>query len=339
MLDQTHPSSQIDTYALVVVGAGIAGLNALAAACEYLPKGARVLLLDQKDAPGGMWNTAYDYVRLHQPHPMFTVGAMKWDWRKPRDYLAARDEVQHHLAQSLAPIAGKVALAATFQQTVTQCVEVDTDQGPMAEVTYHPNDAPDQSKTIRATRAIHASGLNYALAKPLALSSTNVLSIIPQDLRRTLSDNPSAPLVVVGGGKSGMDTILAALAADPNRQITLIKGRGTVFLNRTKYLPTGLSRWTKGELVSRLFREWALYFDGHNEDNMLAYFREQHSTDPTSGHGVFLYALQSEDEQARIKAGLQADIRDYLVDIADTPAGPQMTLRSGGFLYHASVVS
>ena len=51
-------------YDLVVVGAGIGGLNALYAATQYLPKGARVLLIDQKQTAGGMWNLAYDYVRL-----------------------------------------------------------------------------------------------------------------------------------------------------------------------------------------------------------------------------------------------------------------------------------
>ena len=35
-------------YELVVVGAGIAGLNALYAAVQYLPPEARVLLVDQK---------------------------------------------------------------------------------------------------------------------------------------------------------------------------------------------------------------------------------------------------------------------------------------------------
>jgi hypothetical protein len=52
-----------------------------------------------------MWNTAYDYVRLHQPHPMFTVGDMKWAWNKPRDYLAKRDEVRDHLASSVQAVA------------------------------------------------------------------------------------------------------------------------------------------------------------------------------------------------------------------------------------------
>ena len=36
-----------DHYDLGVIGAGGAGLNALSAATEYLPKGAKVLLLDQ----------------------------------------------------------------------------------------------------------------------------------------------------------------------------------------------------------------------------------------------------------------------------------------------------
>lgn len=333
MLDQsqsqTDARSEIETYELVVVGAGIAGLNALSAASEYLPKNARVLLVDQKDAPGGMWNIAYDYVRLHQPHPMFTVGNLKWDWRKPRDYLAGRDEVQHHLSSALGPIGEKVALETEFQQTVVRCVEIETGQGPMAEVSFHPNGAPGNSKTVLAKRAIHASGLNYAIAQPLAFSSKSAVSIIPQDLRSTLEMHPSANVIVVGGGKTGMDSVLATLAADPARRISLIKGRGTNFINRTKHLPTGINRWTSGELVSRIFRDIALNFDGENEDHTLAHLRIHHCTNAGSDHGVFLYGLQSEDEHARIEAGLTETFADYLEDITDTPDGPRMKMRNG----------
>ena len=316
-------------YDLVVVGAGIAGLNALSAAVEYLPKGARVLLIDQKDAPGGMWNTAYDYVRLHQPHPMFTVGNMKWDWRKPRSYLAARDEVQGHLASALGPLGRSVDLQSDFGQTVARCEEVITANGPMVEIAFHPNGAPDDLRVVRADRAIHAAGLNYALAAPLSVSSNAVVSIIPQDLRATLAEHPGAPVVIVGGGKTGMDTILATLAQDPTRSVSLIKGRGTNFLNRTKYVPTGVKRWTSGELLSRLFREWAFAFDGDNEDDTIAYFRRHHSTDPGSTDGVFLYGLQSEEEHARIKAGLAATYAGYLADVTDTEDGPHLALQSG----------
>lgn len=333
MLDQfqtkVDAKSEINTYELIVVGAGIAGLNALSAASEYLPKNARVLLVDQKAAPGGMWNTAYDYVRLHQPHPMFTVGNMKWDWRKPRDYLAGRDEVQEHLSSALGPIGQKVALETEFEQTVSSCVEIETAHGSMAEVSFHLNGAPEKSKTVRAKRAIHASGLNYALAQPLSFSSKNVVSIVPQDLRNTLAMHPGAAVIVVGGGKTGMDSVLATLAADPTRQISLIKGRGTNFINRTKYLPTGINRWTSGELVSRIFRDIAVNFDGDNEDHTLAHLRAHHCTSADADNGVFLYGLQSEDEHARIEAGLTETFPDYLGDVIDTPDGPQMKMRNG----------
>ena len=333
MLDQVQSTKQVsaqsETYDLVVVGAGIAGLNALNAATEYLGKGARVLLFDQKDMAGGMWNIAYDYVRLHQPHPMFTVGNMKWNLRKPREYLAARDEVRTHLQSALAQVDQKVSLTAFFGQTVAHCTEVTTDKGPMAELSYHPNGAAKEMTTVRAHKAIHASGLNYALATPLTFSSRNVTSIIPQDLHQTLAENPHAPVYVVGGGKTGMDTVLAALSADPERQVSLINGRGTNFLNRTKYVPTGVKRWTSGELASRLFRDLALNFDGDNEDHTLSHLRANHSTDPHSQNGVFLYGLQSEEEHDRIRRGLTATHADYLADVVDTPEGPALHLRNG----------
>ena len=333
MLDQSHVETESITrksvYDLVVVGAGISGLNALNAASEYLPKGARVLLLDQKENAGGMWNTAYDYVRLHQPHPMFTVGNLKWNWRKPRHYLAARDEVRDHLVTALNAIGERFSLTTRFGQTVNRCEEVMTETGPMAEIDYYSVSAQTTAKTVRAKRAIHASGLNYALAEPLPLSSQHVVSIIPQDFRNTLADHPAAPVFVIGGGKTGMDTVLAALSADPTRHVTLVNGRGTNFINRTKYVPTGLKRWTSGELVSRFFRDLALNFDGENEEHTLAHLRATYSTDPRSQNGVFLYGLQSEDEHARIQNGLEAIYSDYLKDVVDTSDGPEMSLRGG----------
>lgn len=336
MLDHATEAKSVQTpdldgqrFDLVVIGAGIAGLNALNAALDYLPKGARALLLDQKTAAGGMWNTAYDYVHLHQPHPMFTVGNMKWNWRKPRGYLAARDEVQAHLARSLDTIGTSVDLKTCFGQTVASCDEVDTPEGPMAKIVVHPNGNEAARATVHAKRAIHAAGLNYALAAPLAVSSPSVVSIIPQDLLATLKAHPGAPVVVAGGGKTGMDTVLATLAEDPGRKVSLIKGRGTNFINRTKYIPTGLGRWTGGLPVSQLFRDLALTFDGDNEDQLLAHCREKFSTDPSADNGVFLYGLQSEEEHARIQAGVTDVCADYLEDVIDTADGPQMTLRSG----------
>lgn len=335
MIDQTGSKIQQANhgtpvhYDLVVVGAGVAGLNALYAAVQYLPKTACVLLIDQKDCAGGMWNTAYDYARLHQPHPMFTVGDLKWSWNKPKDYLATRDEVRDHLASSIEAVEKVVNLKTQYGYTVVSCDEVKTDQGFRASLAIHPNDNPDQLSITEANRAIYASGLNYRSAKPLVLSSDKVTSIVPQHLSETLSEYPEAPVCIVGGGKTGMDTVLAVLTASPRRKVSLINGNGTNFLNRTKYIPTGIKRWTSGALVSRLFRDIALKFDGDNEDHTIQYFRTQHSTTPDSENENFLYGLQSEDEHRRVVTGLAKIHSDYLVDIVDSVNGPAVKFRNG----------
>ncbi|WP_375230214.1 FAD-dependent oxidoreductase [Roseobacter sp. S98] len=317
------------TYDLVVIGAGVAGLNALFAATGYLASDARVLLMDEKDTAGGMWNTAYDYVRLHQPHPMFTVGNLKWGWNKPRDYLARRDEVRNHLASALEPVSKAVRLETAFGQHVNACRErVDLD-GARAEVTCHPVGDPGALRHLRAKRVIHAPGLNYRVAQPLEFTSDRVLSIVPQDLRKTLEDHPEAEVFVAGGGKTGMDTVLAALELDPKRPVSLINGRGTNFLNRTKYIPTGLKRWTSGILVSELFRDLARVFDGTNGDAVVSHCRQKYSTEPDADNGVFLYGLQSEDELSRISGGLKQKLTGYLEDVKDTASGVELHLRSG----------
>ena len=156
-----------------------------------------------------------------------------------------------------------------------------------------------------------------------------MIFIIPQRLLETIAANPDAPVYVVGGGKTGMDTVLATLAEDPGRKISLINGRGTNFLNRTKYLPMGLKRWTSGELVSRLFRDLALNFDGDNEDHTITHFRRHHATAPNSSNSVFLHGWLSEDELARVVAGLSRTHADYLVDVTASPGGAIMELRGG----------
>jgi len=260
---------------------------------------------------------------------MFTVGDMKWNWTKPRDYLAQRDEVRDHLGAALAPVSQKVQLETAFGHRASLCEEVDTPDGPRARVEYHPVDDTDAKTIVLARRAIHAAGLNYRVADPLPLGSANVVSVIPQDLLATLDAHPGAPVYVVGGGKTGMDSILATLSRDPGRSVTLLKGGGTNFLNRTRYLPTGLSRWTSGDLVSRVFRDLAIHFDGENEASLIDHFRRTHATDPDTANAVFLYGLQSEEEHARIADGLETQYADYLDRVEDGPDGPVMTLRSG----------
>ncbi|MEM6634870.1 MAG: hypothetical protein AAF667_03160 [Pseudomonadota bacterium] len=320
---------EVGTFDLILIGTGIAGLNALYAATYYLPKGARVLLIDEKDGAGGMWTVAYDFVRLHQPHGMFTVGDLRWNWQKPSDYLAARDEVRNHLEAALAVVMEKFRVSVRFGHVATSCEEVSTSEGWKARVAYHPTGQPNSTATAMADLAIHASGLNYQIPEPLALSSDRVVSIRPQDLTEALQNRPDAAVCVVGGGKTGMDTVTSLLDENPVREIVLLKGKGTNFFSRDKYFPTGMKRWSQGQVVSRVFHDMATHFDGDNEDALIDHFRQHHSVDGSPDNRLFVFGILSEAEKARIERGATAIIGDYLSDVRDTANGPEMVLRSG----------
>ena len=332
---QTHPirGDQAEPlkshYDLIVVGAGIAGLNALHAASLHLPRSSKILLIDAKDRPGGMWTMTYDYLHLHQPHPLFTVGGMKWKWHKPAHYLAARGEVQHHLASCLETLRGQFDVEERFGHSVSAVREVQQSGAWRAEVDVHKIDDPDVIVTVGADRVIHAAGFDYIAPEPIKLSSKSVQSITPADLSTTLAQNQNAPIYIIGGGKTGMDTILAVLDENPKRAVTLINGAGTYYYNRTQNFPTGLKRWIGGNLAANIFRDCALRFDGHNDADTCAHFIATYAVNSDLRSQNFIYGILSEDESRRIETGLQDKIWDYLEDIVESQSGPVMHMRSG----------
>jgi cation diffusion facilitator CzcD-associated flavoprotein CzcO len=78
----------VETCDVCIAGAGVAGLNALFVASQYLSRDQKVILVDRRERVGGMWVVTYPYVRLHQPHPMFTAGNIEWTLGQDRSYLA-----------------------------------------------------------------------------------------------------------------------------------------------------------------------------------------------------------------------------------------------------------
>jgi len=175
----------------------------------YLPATARVVLVDRNMACGGMWTETYDYVRLHQPHTLFTAGDIPWAWDRPTDYLATGTEVQAHLSDCLNQLRRKVNLIELFGFSCDGYEEIITSDGPRTRISCRNLNIAGDVRTIQAKRTINAAGWDVPVTRPLELSSQNVVSTTPVLLSADDND-PGAPVVIVGGGKTGMDTFQAA---------------------------------------------------------------------------------------------------------------------------------
>ena len=166
---------QIDQCEICILGAGIAGLNALFAASQYLGRNDRVVLVDRRTRVGGMWTDTYDYVRLHQPYQLFTAGNIKWTLGKERSYLATKPEILDHLRHCLNVISKRVEVDERFGWNYVSHEET----GSLVRVTLQ---APDgQTRVITAKRLIKAFGFQVQPNPPLTVSSARVKSATPSD--------------------------------------------------------------------------------------------------------------------------------------------------------------
>lgn len=283
-----------------VVGAGIAGLNALFVASRYLSGEQRIILVDRRDRAGGMWLDTYDYVRLHQPHEFFTAGNIEWTLGKEREHLASKDEALGHLQHCLEVIKRRVRVTELFGYELEDAEEA----GGTVRITCTSRDGREVE--IEADRLIKAYGQRVETNEPLELSSECARSVSPDhfDVRGSEMLTSDAPVWVIGGGKTGMDTAHALITEQPGREVNLVAGPGTFFVNRDRAFPSGLRRWWAGEPASSVLAEVARRFDGTNEVEVMDWYRDNHGTWLTPETGNFLLAILSEAENETITTGL-----------------------------------
>jgi len=318
----TIPTEKCD---VCIVGAGFAGINALFVASRYLSRDQRVILIDSRQRVGGMWVDTYSYVRLHQPHPMFTAGNIGWAWDKPPEYLPWKSEVLDHFQYCLDTIKKDVRVDEFFGWTAES--EIETSDG--ARVTCRSADG--RTVVIDTKRLIKAYGVQVTPNDPLPVSSRRVHSVSPDscDMRGAPIAEDDKPVWVIGGGKTAMDTVHALVTGYPRREVNLVAGSGTYFSNRDIFYPTGLRRWWSGTMVSELAGEVAGRFDGTNEDAVTDWYRNTYGLWCTPKTGNHLLGLLSVAERDTISAGLTHVLNDHFIDVADTGTGSEMTLRSG----------
>ncbi|MDA0824560.1 MAG: potassium transporter, partial [Proteobacteria bacterium] len=295
------------------------------------PASAKSMLVDKNPDVGGMWSETYDYVRLHQPHKMFTAGSIPWTINKEPAYLASKPEVLDQFRYCLERLRAKLSLAEFYAYTYEEHREVLTDEGYEAHVICTPSHANQKPLLIKAKKLIKALGFRIPTNDPLKFSSPNVRSLSPNDqnvLGTELAES-EAPIYVVGGGKTGMDTVHALLTNFPNKQINFIVGRGTIFINRNKSFPRGWGRWWGEPTTLEYTIDLCLRYDGNNENEVFEAFKSERCVHLDGTGEQFVFGLLSEEENVAIAAGINELIPDYLTDVVDIEGQTTMIFRSG----------
>jgi thioredoxin reductase len=315
----------VKTCDVCIIGTGLAGLNALFAASRYLSRDQRVILIDRRARVGGMWVDVYSYVRLHQPHPMFTAGNIEWTLGKDRAHLATKGEVLDHFQHCVDVIRERVHVNEYFGWDF----ESEEEAHGIVRVTCRAADG--RMLVVDAKRLIKAFGLAVTPNEPLDISSKRVHSVSPDycDVRAGDIRKSDAPVWIIGGGKTAMDTAHALITEYPGREVNLVAGRGTLFCSRDKLLPSGARRWWKGTPLATVAAQLGQRFDGTNDGEVRDWFRATYGTSLTPQTDNFALGVLSEAENRTISAGLNDLVMDYFEDAVDRDGTTELVFRSG----------
>jgi hypothetical protein len=311
---------------LCVVGTGIAALNALVVASGYLQKGQRVVLVERRSRCGGMWNDAYPFVRLHQPHGMFTAGSIKWQGGRPRSHLAARHEVLDHFAHVLDVVRTRVELDECYGWEFTEHEELDS------RVLVRARNAEGEHLEVDAAKLIKGFGFEIGPDLPLKLTSDRVRSIAPSMIHEHRDElyGGDGPIWIVGGGKTAMDTAHLLVTEAPGREVNMIVGAGTLFGRRDRLFPQARrDRWRVRATSNMVTADMARRFDGTNEVEVRRWLGRSYGVGLVADPDNYVFGLLSEAENETIASGLTSIVRDYLVDVRDRDETTEWLFRSG----------
>ena len=318
--------ARVETCDVCIVGAGIAGLNALFAASRYQSRDQKVILIDRRARVGGMWVDVYSYVRLHQPHPMFTAGNIEWTLGKDRAYLATKGEVLDHFQHCVDVIRERVQVDEYFGWDF----ESEEEANGIVRVTCRAADG--RVLVVDAKRLIKAYGLAVTPNEPLDISSKRVHSVSPdycdvrggrhQGKRRAGVDHRRRKNC--HGHRTCTDHGISRPRGEPGRRPwnVLLQPRQSVTERRPAVVEGHTARHrrrTDGGGVStartkRKFKDW---------------FRATYGTFLTPQADNFALGVLSEAENRTISAGLNDLVMDYLEDAVDRNGTTELVFRSG----------
>jgi len=219
----------------LIVGSGAVGMAFADVLIEETD--ASVIIVDKYHKPGGHWNVAYPFVRLHQPSAFYGVSSVELS-------KGLKDEVG--LNKGLSDLASGAEVSAYFDGVMrhrflpsgrVQYFPMCDYQGHglfVSMLTGRQHQVSISKKTIDATYlnttvpSTHTP--NFGISPDVRFMPLNELPTI---------DSPPAGFVIIGGGKTGIDACLWLLEnhVDPDL-ITWIKSRDAWLLDRQNTQPT-----------------------------------------------------------------------------------------------------
>lgn len=245
----------------LIVGAGAMGMafaDTMLAESE-----STVMLVDRHGKPGGHWNDAYPFVRLHQPSSFYGVNS------RP----LGGDRIDTHGSNAgLYELASGAEVLAYYDQLMQQhfIPSGRVQYAPLSEVDVSTLDSGSITVAVRSLvtgaitevtvnkRVVNASYMNvsvpsqrppsYAVAEGVRFGPVNALASLGE---------PADRYVVVGAGKTGADACLFLLANGVNPDdIQWITPRDSWFLDR-KLIQPGEFRESSARFFIGQFRHVA----------------------------------------------------------------------------------
>ncbi len=227
----------------LVIGAGAVGL-AFADTLLAESPGATLLVVDRHGLPGGHWNDAYPFVRLHQPSAFYGVASLALgDGALEEEgpdagfmQLASGAEVLAHFQHAMRRL---LASGRVVYRPMSELREGDGRprlvsllSGETAEVHVRRRvvDASYYGSRVPST---HRPG--FDVHPQAALLAPNALPALWQQPERL----PPAQVVVLGGGKTAMDSVVWLLGAGlPPERIGWVRPRESWLIDRRSVQPT-----------------------------------------------------------------------------------------------------
>ncbi len=211
--------NQLETDYLVV-GAGAMGM---AFVDEMLTRTRKInfILVDKYPRPGGHWNTAYSFVRLHQPSAFYGVNSLKLE--EHGSEFASQSEILSYYERVLEKFiaSGRVTFLSQCEYTGDGRIHSTVDNQTEYQVTIRKRlvDATYMKVEVPSTRPPR-----YEVADQANLVPINALSSLTKSY---------TGYVVIGAGKTGIDAVLYLLnqGVDPST-IRWVINRDVWYYNR-----------------------------------------------------------------------------------------------------------